>query len=85
MLTTTITASWSGLSGSAPFALTSFSFIALTAGSLKFYVGTTSADNMGPLVASVNLDISAVPLPAGGVLLLAGLGARAGLRRKRGV
>lgn len=64
---------------------TSMSFRAGTSGSLTFSIGTNSADNIGPLLAGVSLDISpaVVPLPAGGALLLLGLGALGALRRKR--
>ena len=76
------------LAGTAAFVDTSLAFTALNAGSLKFFIGTGSRDNVGPVVTNVRLDISAqgpapVPLPAAGWLLLAGLGGLAALKRKR--
>lgn len=66
-----------------PFAMTTLSFTALSPGTLKFFVGTFSADSIGPLVASVDLDVAPVPLPAAGSALLLGLGLLAAVRRKR--
>lgn len=69
-----------------PFAWSGMSFRAGNAGILTFYIGTESADNVGPLLAGVSLDITPapVPLPATGAVLLLGIGLLAGLRRKRG-
>ncbi len=74
-----------GFATSSLIAPTSMSFRAGNSGSLTFSIGTSSADNVGPLLAGVSLDISpaVVPLPAGGALLLLGLGALGALRRKR--
>jgi hypothetical protein len=73
----------STIAGSAPFALTSISFTAVAGGTLGFAIGTTSADNIGPLVAGITLDIAPIPLPAAGGALVLGLGLLAALRRKR--
>lgn len=43
--------------------------------------GNTPGDNGGPILD--NVAVSTVPLPAGGLLLLAGLGGLAALRRRR--
>jgi hypothetical protein len=71
------------IAGADPYTLSGATFTAVTAGTLGFGIGTTSADNIGPLVASVALDIAPIPLPAAGGALVLGLGLLAALRRKR--
>lgn len=80
--TTAITSS-TAIGGSSPFATYSLSFTSGNAGSLTFNIGTNSADNVGPLLDSVSLDISAVPEPATWGLMVAGFGfVGVGLRRR---
>ncbi|MEL6689300.1 MAG: VPLPA-CTERM sorting domain-containing protein [Pseudomonadota bacterium] len=64
--------------GSADDASTSFTF-ATTGGALSFE--NAGGDNRGAILTSV--DLAPVPLPAGGLLLLAGLGGLAMVRRKK--
>ncbi|MFM9977425.1 MAG: PEPxxWA-CTERM sorting domain-containing protein [Sphingomonadaceae bacterium] len=73
------------LSGSDPFGPAALSFIADTAGSFKFQIVTNSADNIGPLLDSVTLDISgAVPEPATWAMMITGFGlAGTAMRRRR--
>ena len=58
-------------------------FIATGAGSLQMAFGTTSADNIGPLLDNVRLDVSAVPEPATWAMMLLGLGFVGGAMRSR--
>ena len=69
--------------GSTAFTTSSISFIATGAGSLKLAFGTTSADNIGPLLDNVRLDVSAVPEPATWAMMLLGLGFVGGAMRAR--
>jgi hypothetical protein len=74
------------LAGNDPYALSSVSFTAGAAGTLGFSFGTTSFDNVGPLLDNVSLDISAVPSPivgAGFPGLLMALGGLVVLARRR--
>jgi hypothetical protein len=52
------------LAGTDPFKLSSISFLATSAGTFGFSFGTTSNDNVGPLLDDVKLDVSAVPEPS---------------------
>jgi hypothetical protein len=74
------------LAGDAGFLLSSVSFTATAAGTFGFSFGSTSADNVGPLIDNIGLDISAVPGPvmgAGLPGLIIALGALLALRRRR--
>ncbi len=71
-----------------PFQTRSISFTALDAGSLKIAFGTTSHDNIGPLLDNVALDVTpgAVPEPASWALMIGGFAlAGASLRRRKAV
>jgi hypothetical protein len=84
-LSPTFTATQSSLAGNAPFSLSTLSFTAVNAGSLKFGFNSGSANNIGPLLDSVQLDVgSAVPEPATWAFMISGFGmAGAALRRRR--
>lgn len=60
-----------------------YRFVATSTSQTLFFrdAGTTPTDNGGPLLDNVRL--STIPLPAGGVLLLGGLGVLAALRRRK--
>lgn len=60
------------LPSNTPFTPSTIGFTAVTAGSLTIQISTTSGDNVGPLLASVQLDVTPVPVP--GALALFGLG-----------
>ncbi len=83
-LTTGITTSTT-IASNAPFAQRSLFFTAGNAGSLTFNIGTNSADNFGPVLDNVTLDISnAVPEPATWGMMIAGFGiVGSALRRRR--
>ncbi len=60
---------------SAPFSTSTFSFVAGNAGSIRLAFGTNSADNVGPLLDNVSLDIgAAVPEPATWAMMIFGFG-----------
>jgi hypothetical protein len=75
------------LAGNSPFTTKTISFDAGTSGSLKVNFGTTSADNVGPLIDNVNLSIgAAVPEPATWAMMITGFGlAGMALRRRRAI
>lgn len=60
------------LPSSTPFTPSTISFTAVTAGSLTLQISTTSGDHVGPLLASVQLDVTPGPVP--GSLALFGRG-----------
>lgn len=69
-----------------PFGMSSFSFVATNAGSIRLGFGSNSQDNVGPLLDNVTLDITsgAVPEPATWLMMIAGFGfIGAAMRRKR--
>jgi PEP-CTERM motif len=72
-----------GINGGDPFATRSIFFTAGNAGSLRFNFSSSSADNIGPLLDNVSLDISAVPEPASWAMMIAGFSlVGAGMRRR---
>jgi hypothetical protein len=77
------------LAGADPFALSSISFTATNAGTLGFSFGTTSSDNVGPLLDDVKLDVtSTVPEPSTWAMMIlgfAGVGFMAFRKRKNGL
>ncbi|MBA4748737.1 MAG: PEPxxWA-CTERM sorting domain-containing protein [Sphingopyxis sp.] len=62
------------IGATAPFTTSTYSFRATTAGSLKLAFGTTSRDNIGPLLDNVSLSIGAVPEPATWAMMIMGFG-----------
>ena len=73
------------LASTDPFLWSGVTLTAASAGSFNFRIGTNSSDNIGPLLAGVQIDITptAVPEPATGGLMLLGLGLLARARRRR--
>jgi len=75
------------ITSSDPFVLGSVSFLASAAGSLTLSFGTTSHDDIGPLLDGVAVDVSdvtaAVPEPATWAMMLAGFGLVGGAMRRR--
>lgn len=73
------------IAGNEGFGNYSLFFTAGSAGTLQFYVGTNSADNIGPLADSVKLtiDAAAVPEPAAWAMMLAGFGLVGAAMRRR--
>ena len=73
--------------GTDPFSRRSIFFTANDAGSFMFNIGTDSADNLGPLVDNLQLDITsnvgAVPEPATWAMMILGFGLVGGFMRRR--
>ena len=78
------------VTGDTPFTTSSLSFIANGSGSLRFAFGSSSQDDIGPLLDNISLRInpaalttvSAVPEPSTWTMLLLGFGAVGfGMRR----
>ena len=83
-LTTPGIYSSTGIAGTDPFGPHSVFFTAGSAGTLKFSIGTSSADNIGPLLDDVKLTIDArVPEPAAWAMMLAGFGLVGAAMRRR--
>lgn len=71
------------LPGNAAFANSSISFRALSGGNVRLFFGSPSADNVGPLLDNVRLDISAVPEPSTWAMMILGIGMVGGAMRRR--
>ncbi|WP_416907637.1 MAG: PEPxxWA-CTERM sorting domain-containing protein [Polymorphobacter sp.] len=69
------------IAGTRPFLTYALSFIPTTAGSLALSFGTTSADNVGPMLD--NVVVSQVPEPASWAMLIAGFGLIGAAMRRR--
>jgi len=68
----------------APFGIYTISFLAGSAGTLKAFVGTSSNDNVGPLLDKMKLSItSAVPEPATWAMMIVGFGLIGSTFRRR--
>ena len=62
------------IAGSAPFASSSLTFRANNNTTLGFQIGTSSGDNVGPLLDSVTLTQNVIPEPATWAMLITGFG-----------
>lgn len=76
------------VNGNDPFSTRSLFFTAASAGSLTFRIDSPSADNVGPVIDNVLLDISpqvagAVPEPATWAFMIFGFGAIGGAMRRQ--
>lgn len=72
------------LASTAPFQTYSYNFVASDTGTMTFSIGTTSQDNVGPLLDNISLNISAVPEPATWALMIGGFAlAGVSLRRRK--
>lgn len=81
--TSSITTS-SSLAGNTPFSTRSLFFTAGNSGTLHFNVGTNSADNVGPVLDNVRLDVSnPVPEPATWAMMIVGFGVVGASMRRR--
>lgn len=75
---------FSDIAGDDPFSTRTLFFTAGQAGSLTFNFGSLSADNVGPIVDNVFLDITtAVPEPATWAMMILGFGLVGGAMRRR--
>ena len=77
-----VSASTAGTTG---YDTMSVSFTATSAGSIRGFVGTDSADNIGPILDNFRIDITpgAVPEPATWAMMIAGFGLVGGALRRR--
>lgn len=68
-----------------PFGTSSFSFVAGNSGSIRLAFGSSSRDNVGPLLDNVSLDITsgAVPEPATWAMMILGFGLIGAAMRRR--
>ena len=75
------------LAGTSAWAPWTFQFIAANSGSFILSIGTTSADNVGPLIDDVSVGVSSVnnvvPEPSTWALMLGGLGVLGLAARRR--
>lgn len=73
------------IAGTDPFSTRSVFFTAGSSGSLTFNFGTSSGDNIGPLLDNVRLDVTpgAVPEPSTWAFMLVGFGAIGMAMRRR--
>ena len=74
-----------GISSGDPFARRSVFFTALQAGSVTFSLSTLSADDFGPIVDNVSIDLTnaGVPEPATWAMMIGGMGVAGGALRRR--
>jgi PEP-CTERM motif len=70
-----------GYGSGTPFGVSSYSFIAKHAGSIKLAFGTASADNIGPLLDNVSISVGAIPEPATWAMMIMGFGLIGGALR----
>lgn len=71
------------IASTSPFATSTFSFVAASPGSVRLAFGSTSSDNVGPLLDNVSLQISAIPEPGTWAMMIAGFGLIGGTMRRR--
>lgn len=71
------------LAANAPWSHYSISFRAGNSGSLTAYAGTTSVDNIGPLIDNFSLSIGSVPEPATWLMMIMGFGGVGAVLRRR--
>jgi hypothetical protein len=71
------------ISSRSPWTRYGISFVAGNSGSLTAFVGTSSNDNVGPLLDNFQLTIGSVPEPSSWVMMILGFGGIGGLVRAR--